>query len=509
MKKEDPWIERRIVTGLIVSDEYIRGVAGIWRTELLQSATARILAGWCVDYFKQYNRAPGRDIQGIYTAHLKNGLEKERATDIETILNDLSEEYERGKFNVDYLNDESMKYFATRHLREHISAIQGELDTGSITEAEKLATGYNQITRLSKNVIDPFTPDAIALAFQERAQPLIYFGKALGGAWDAQFTRDAFIAFMGPEKRGKSQLLLEVAMRSLMSNCNTVFFQAGDMSEAQQIKRICTYLAKKSPDPKYCDALLIPVIDCKRNQNDICSRKDRQGTCGLNYSGDLDELSYDMLREVYERNKKTYAPCDIHGCEDQQHTIWFKKRNAVEPLTEEEARRIIHKFRRRYKRQFKLVTYPNETLTVGEIKSLLDTWERTELFVPDVIVIDYADILAADSDCSRMEYRHQENRKWQRLRSLSQQRHCLLVTATQTDADSYNRQLLTMDNFSETKTKYAHVTAMYGLNQTDREKKLGLMRINEIVVREGDFDRSTAVCILQRLQIGRPYLGSF
>ena len=68
-----------------------------------------------------------------------------------------------------------------------------------------------------------------------------------------------------------------------------------------------------------------------------------------------------------------------------------------------------------------------------------------------------------------------------------------------------------MKNFSEDKRKYAHVTAMYGLNQDpqDREKKIGLMRINEIVVREGDFSNTKEVTVIQNLARGRPFLGSY
>lgn len=510
-KKENAsqFIERRIVIGLIVSTDYIRKIAEIWNEELLESTTARMLAGWCITYYQQYNRAPKHDIQGIYTAHLKNGLDTDQAEDIESILSDMSQEFDRGKFNVDYLIDESMKYFTIRHLQKHVESIQGELNVGSITEAEKLAISYNKMVVATKNTVDPFTRDVIAKAFKQQAESVIRFGKALGRAIDPQCTRDAFIAFMGPEKRGKSFYLLEFAMRSLMSNCNVAFFQAGDMSENQQVKRICTYIAQKSTDEKYCDELLIPVIDCENNQNDTCNDKYRENRYALSLAGKrFDELSFDEIKSVFESNPD-YKYCKNEKCHNRRSTIWFKRRKSVEPLTESEAQKIIHKFRQRYKKQFKLITYPNETLTINEIKSLLDTWERADMFVPDVVIIDYADILASDADTLRMDHRHQENKKWQRLRSLSQSRHCLLVTATQSDADSYNRELLTMDNFSETKTKYAHVTAMFGLNQDTREKAIGLMRINTILVRDGNFNSSEVVTVMQRLQIGRPFLSSF
>ena len=41
------------------------------------------------------------------------------------------------------------------------------------------------------------------------------------------------------------------------------------------------------------------------------------------------------------------------------------------------------------------------------------------------------------------------------------------------------------------------------------EKKIGVLKINPIVIREADFDIFSPVTILQRLQMGRPMLGSF
>ena len=50
---------------------------------------------------------------------------------------------------------------------------------------------------------------------------------------------------------------------------------------------------------------------------------------------------------------------------------------------------------------------------------------------------------------------------------------------------------------------------MYGLNQSADEKQIGIMRINELLVRDSDFNSNRPIKVLQRLQIGRPFLGSY
>lgn len=506
MKEEqDSWIERRIITGMIISTEYLREVSRVWSSHLIESVTARTLAGWCLDYFNQYNRAPGQDIEGIYTIKLKADLPKEQAEGIELVLQSLSEEYERGQFNVDYLLEETRQYFSSRHLAYHVDSIKGELSSGSLAEAEKLATCYAPLSTTTQTAIDPFgNAEPLKDLFEDPAKPLLHFGRALGDFWDSQFTRDAFVALCAPEKRGKTFWLMEIAMRGLSNHCNVVFFQAGDMSQNQQLRRLYVWLARRSDMARYCNEMYIPVMDCKRNQNGECRRHGSRQTV---LDVDTEKLTYKSLSTAYE-TFPDHEPCR-QRCEQCKGAVWFRRHFATLPLDWKEAYRHVVEFRRHNQKKFKLCTYANETLTVVEIKSLLDTWERTEGFVPDIIVIDYADILAVDPDCSRLDFRNQQNKIWQRLRSLSQQRHCLVVTATQAAASSYDKDTIRLRDFSEDKRKYAHVTAMYGLNQTDEEKKIGIMRINELVVREGDFDRTNQVKVLQRLQIGRPFLGSF
>jgi replicative DNA helicase len=179
------------------------------------------------------------------------------------------------------------------------------------------------------------------------------------------------------------------------------------------------------------------------------------------------------------------------------------------PLTEEMAKKKLNKLFSRRKAKFKLSTHANGTLTISEMRSLLSTWEKQEGFIPDVIIIDYADLLEPEK--GGRDYRHQLNEIWKGMRRMTEEQHCLLVTATQADAQSYGANTLRLKNFSEDKRKLSHVTAMYGLNQDPqgRERRMGILRVNELVVREDELESKRQVKVLQRLQIGRPVCGSF
>ena len=154
-------------------------------------------------------------------------------------------------------------------------------------------------------------------------------------------------------------------------------------------------------------------------------------------------------------------------------------------------------------------THANGTLSVGQADSILDLWELEDGFVADLIIFDYGDIML--SEYQGNEFRHKENDKWMKMRGMSQKRYALVINVTQTDADSYEQDRLSLKNYSEDKRKFAHVTAMYGLNQDKkgREKKIGIMRINQIVIREDAFSSSNEVYVLQNLRRGQPCLMSY
>lgn len=511
MHDPDKFLERKILIGLIASDQFIRAIAPIWSIHYMQASTAKLLASWCIDYFERYNKSPYQEIDSIFTEKIRDGMDADDIDYVGEILESLSEEYSETDTNIEYLIDQTRQYFTTQKLKLYAESILDRIDEGDIVSAEQEAMTYipSDDEDGISSIVDPFTSAAlIREAFTEQNETLIKFPKALGQFWNDQLVRGGFVAITGPEKRGKSYWLMEFAMRAMMTGNNVAFFQAGDMTEKQQIRRMAIYLTKRSDRERYCGERYIPCVDCWYHQTDTCDHLDREESDGYLFH-DVQEqklITHDMLMEALEEHPD-HAPC--RNCKDIRGAVWLEKQDAVKPLTWKDAYKSMRDWRKRYNRRFKLVTYPNETLTMQEINNLLNLWERQEDFKPDVILIDYADILAPDQDSARLDGRAQINKIWQRMRRLSQEKQCLLITATQAAASSYEKETITLTDFSEDKRKYAHTTATYSLNQTDEEKKIGIMRLGELMIRESEFDRTRQVKVLQCLQRGRPFIGSY
>lgn len=513
-------IERRIIVGLIISTDYLRRISSFWSDDLVESLELRRIASWCLAHFGTYGRAPDRDIEQVYLdAIRRESLPRAEAELIEGVLSSVSDEYGRGEqFNADYLFDATVNFFRERELAAHGAAVADLTERGRLEEAERLSASWTPRSWATSRGLDLGTEPGygrVRSAFRTVAVPLVTYPGALGTLLNRHLVRGGFVALTGPEKRGKTWWLIDVAFRALRQRCNVAFFQAGDMTEDQYLRRVAVYLARVSDDPEYCAEHWRPVADCSENQFDLCDLPHRNCDHGVYDRGE--HVAYRESPAEFQRMSRLaelaeaspdYRPCDADGCARRRPCVWLARVPARVPLTGERAESVVRRFFERYRRRLRLATYPSGTLTCEEVRSCLAEWERQDDFVPDVVVVDYADIMAADGE---REFRHRQNAVWMGLRAISQSAHALVVTATQTDADSYRSDTIRLSNFSEDKRKYSHVTAMFGLNQDPggREKDLGVMRINTILAREGAFNTSDCVHVLQHLAAGRPFVDSF
>lgn len=503
-KKIDTSLEQQILIGCIMSDRFIKEIIPLYKPDLMDIEYAPIIMTWCIDYFTQYGKAIQHDITDVFEIWERNAENEEQVKFIEKFLTGLSDEYAHSdKFNVDYVLDKVLNHFKKKSLKNLADDLIYSLEQDSLEDAVSCLDDFKIVERISAEGIDPFDDqEAIQNAFESKAEPLFKIPGELGKLMNDDFCRDSFVTLMGPEKRGKSFWLMFFAMMAQRNRCNVALFQVGDMSEAQMTRRMHISLSKKSDLPKYCGPLKIPVLDCEHNQKATCELRHRTSKVGC-YGDDNEKLSLE--------DAVGYVPCT--AClkpkpKNFKGAVWHYLRGEVDPLNWREAFKAGEAYKKKVRAKgFKLATFANDSINVKGIRRVLETWERVEGFVPDVIVIDYADILAPEDH--KEDTRSRENTRWKALRRLSQEKHVCLITATQTNRESYNAPMIKIEHAGEDKRKFAHVTAAYALNQTMEEKQQGIMRIAPLVVREDAYDAERNVTVLQCLQIGSPYISSY
>ena len=182
--------------------------------------------------------------------------------------------------------------------------------------------------------------EAIERAFSNAYSPVTTYPGALGELWNDQLIRGGFVSLLAPEKRGKTFMLLEIGLRGIRQKANVAFFEAGDMTEEQVLRRTCIYISQRSDKERYCEERFRPVGDCVLNQLDLCDRADRNCDHGI-----FEEMSLSMftqnphqfidlevLQKKYEEYPD-YEPCDSYGCTERKGTVWLKKIKKCRPLS--------------------------------------------------------------------------------------------------------------------------------------------------------------------------------
>ena len=452
--------EKRILTGMVVHNAVLARIAEQWKAEgLFRIRWANLIGGWCVDYHRHYNKAPQGDIEGLFESWAERATDKDTIDLVDRFLGGLSEEYEEeaGEINPDYLVDVAGKHFNAVLLERMSETVKGHVDRGDVAKALKTAINWDTVEMGVGAGIDILQDKtAIQEAFEASTEPLIKYPGAIGEFFGDQLGRDEFVAITGATGRGKTWWLLDIAWMGIRQNRRVAFFEVGDMSQNQIIRR---FMCRASGQP------LKPPYKFKMPTNII--RDDSQ------FVADVET--------------------EVRCCKKALN--WGKAWEACQKKT-----------RRHKSPLLRLSVHPNSSINVDGIRSTLDGWERTG-WMPDVVIVDYADIMAIPSGYAPGD-RDAINETWKQLRNLSQSRHCLVVTATQADANSYEAHTIRRSNFSDDRRKNDHVTAMLGINATEEEQQEGIFRLNWTKRREEAYTESRCVHVAGCLHVGRPHIKS-
>lgn len=146
--------------------------------------------------------------------------------------------------------------------------------------------------------------------------------------------------------------------------------------------------------------------------------------------------------------------------------------------------------------------FPSGSLTVPELESYLDSLDRFEKFQPDMLVLDYPDIMKLDPKDRRASL----SNIFVNLRGLAQSRNFALVVATQGNRESSNAKVVDDTNVAEDYSKIFTADTVVTYSQTAAERVMGLARLFVSNAR-ADADKFMAL-ITQNYAIGQFCLSS-
>jgi len=444
----------RALSGIVTDQTVCARVARIWRADgLFDTLWANIVGNWAVAHFRKYGTPVGNQLRSLFDEWVAKGKkDEETIRGVEKFLTYCSEQYEQeGPYNTDYLLDLCSRYFNKVRLQEINEQAGEEISRGNLEEAYDLYHSVSAVEFDIGSVIKPPLEYEVWVdAFdRERQRQLISYPGPLDTFLGKQLTLGKLFSFMGPDKTGKTMWLLDAAYRAIESRCRVAYFDVGDMNKEDILLRLGERASRRS---------------ASKTKWEVPKTVDSEGEITS------EERITDKVLSVREAWKEFGRVCRGRDC-------------------------------------LRISFHANNSIDVDGISSLLMDWGRTG-WVPDVVIIDYADILAAPKGVR--EAIDQVDVTWKNLRRLSQEHHCLVLTATQSNAAAYSekRGMLTKKHFSGRKTKLAHVNGMIGLNVTAEDKEKGVTRINWVVKREGAYSERKAIVVAGCFDVCNPAVRS-
>jgi len=495
-RRIDAEAEVRLATGMIISDRVCQRLVPVLDLSSLKVSYIKVILKWVIDYFRVYSKAPMHHIRDIFESEKKR-LDLADVELMEEFLVKISDDYvESQGINPDYVIDRSLEYLEEISLEKLSEGISEAVKAGRTKEAQRLISNFKKFAKKTSRWINIFDPAEVGLLMHQAEDDFLFEFPGALGELVGPILRGYFGAILAPIKRGKTWMLMETAIVALMNHLKVVFVSL-EMKDRRMAERFYKRLVSSN---KTGGIFLYPVFDCVHNQLGDCQDINRASKIKLIY-GERDDLP------EFEKAPLGYVPCSYCRERDEKKyepAIWYIEEKRL-PMTLGTVRKKVRAFSNTFaKDNFRLICYPRFSAGIDDLERDIDMLEFTEDFVPDVIIVDYIDILARGAG----EFRHAIDEVWMSHARMASLRSCFVLTATQSTRKSWDASQVRVSDSSENYRNPAHVDLMLALNQAEQYKERGMLGVSVVAHRDLDFNPSKQVTLLQKLDVGQPFLDS-
>ncbi|ATW57982.1 replicative DNA helicase [Pseudomonas phage nickie] len=122
----------------------------------------------------------------------------------------------------------------------------------------------------------------------------------------------------------------------------------------------------------------------------------------------------------------------------------------------------------------KVVEYPSGQMTCSDLRKVIEFY-RAEGIIFDMIVVDYADIMAAEIKSGNDI--NESKQVWLGLRAIAHEENAAVLTATQTNRAGFTADVAKAEHAAEDFNKIRIADLVLTINRTDEEKAKGEARI--------------------------------
>lgn len=475
----------------------------------------RIIFKWLIEYYQLYKKAPGSNIQNIYS-NRKGELEPNQATIIESYLDRYAEEYiYKHEINFDFIKKDVIPKFVTFQEAELLQkGLQIGLDNYNTQQIIEAIESFNNFSAEETEDFDTIIPCSsnIVKEYYNRGMDKGLFslpgqiGKLIGPIY-----KGATYAVTGTEKSGKTFFMQELAYQAVLFNRLKVIDISLEMTKEDRQERIWSRIGNFTPDIFSSGEQLIPLFDCLNNQMGTCQVKKRK-TNRLNLIKNVDFEVEFWERPEWKictkcRNMKYGEEINIRQIPKEKRfipAIWYKRKN-IKLMNRFRVERSIKLLKHFNFTNYRQKTFARFSASFDDIYNYYKNYTKKAKFKPDVVIIDYPDIMRPIS--GQLLDRFNIDYNWKSCAQFAQEENIALIIADQTNKAARNQRSIKAGDTSEDKRKDAHINLRITLNKTEEEENLGLQRVGTLFKRKGK-TINTEVMLLQNMAVGNPLLDS-
>jgi replicative DNA helicase len=219
--------------------------------------------------------------------------------------------------------------------------------------------------------------------------------------------------------------------------------------------------------------------------------------------GSVSQRYIQSLFSISKRKASTMINRFVH--DELNRLSRFNLEELVRPTLQDEGMhqeliRRLSKLKGRFNLDIK--QFPGGALSIDGLEAYLDGLERLYNYKPDLILLDYADLMKLDSQNLRIS----TGEIYKDLRRIAVERNIAVVTASQANRLGEDSRVISLKHLAEDYSKAATADIVLAYCQTQQELELNLARI--FVAKARDEARGQIFLISQAYNIGQFCLDS-
>ncbi len=418
-------------------------IANVLQIEYFENEFFREIARHAISFYESFRDTPNEHIADLLESRI-NDAKNPRTGDVyKKIIMQLFENKEN--VNSKYVMSELMKFVRQQRMKIAVVEAAKLIKNSELDEAEII------ITASLKNGVDvfdrgfSFTDTTRSLAFLKKEVFAFPTGiKELDKVEIGPAPGELFVILAGPNK-GKSHFMVHI----------------GKTCARTRLKVL--HISLEMSDDLISERYAQSLFSLTKREESIELTRFR-----------LDELNKLSRFEIESHNRPF-----IHGNAD------------IGPFLAKSLKKLENRFKLIIRR------FPTGALTVKGLEAYLDGLERFDNYTPDVILLDYADLMKLD----HQNLRTSTGEIYKELRRIAVERNTAVVTASQSNRLGEDSKVISLKHLAEDFSKAATADNIVAFCQTSSEARMNLGRL--FVAKARNEKKEQSILISQAYGMGQ------